>query len=424
LTLGTTVAAAGAVPLGTSRRTLALAILALLVVGCAGRAQLVREDLPARDLRALVDSDAAQVLLSDLLAHRSADRPLAAPGPGWTSARGSDDGADPDPPGPHDRTRLQMLAREVSPDFAALAFARAISADPTSRAVQASLRRFVEDGLAVAEQALRQPGAFPYTVLFAPSWMYRSHPETGADFASQRRLLDRLGIPNRLVPSRQDASVEDNAETIAETVRAAARDGARVVVVSASKSGAEAALALARRLAPEESAAVAAWVNIVGALHGSPLADIALRPPVSWVARSVFWLRRWDWAGMVSMATEDSRRRLRGARLPESIAVVNVVAVPLSGTVGAAVWGGYRALRRHGPNDGAVLLADGVWPGGINLVSIGPDHLFAPGQDDAYCLAMLRAVAGAIRLRRVPPEPTARIGSEPGPGIAERSVRP
>jgi hypothetical protein len=227
--------------------------------------------------------------------------------------------------------------------------------------------------------------------------MYRSHPETGADFAHQRRILDRLGVENRLIPSRQDASVEDNAVAIAAAIRAHARDGNGLIVVSASKSGAEAALALSRVLAPEEAAPVVAWINIVGALGGSPLADTALRPPTSWVARGVFWLRGWNWAGMVSMATDASRERLRGARIPESIAVVNVVAVPLSRTVGPAVWFGYSVLRRHGPNDGAVLLTDTVWPGGINLVAIGPDHLFAPREDDAHTLAMLRAVAEAIR---------------------------
>src|SRR5262249_53998759 len=71
-----------------------------------------------------------------------------------------------------------------------------------------------------------------------------------------------------------------------------------------------------------------------GGRGGSPFADTALRPPTSWVARWVFWLRRWDWAGMVSMGTDASHERLRGARMPESIAVVNVVAVPVSGSVG------------------------------------------------------------------------------------------
>ena len=71
-----------------------------------------------------------------------------------------------------------------------------------------------------------------------------------------------------------------------------------------------------------------------------------------------------------------------------------------------------------------MLLADSVWPGGVNLVSIGPDHLFALGRDDAYCLAMLRAVALAIRLHRPAPAPTVRVVPEPGSEIAAGAVGP
>jgi len=394
-----------------------LLLVAFVVVGCAGRAQLIREDVTTKDLDALVDSDAARTLLADLLSRRSLD-PLRAP----LAARDAapDElfpSADAYQPAVREQARLRKLSEDVSLDFAALSFARAMSADELSRAAQASFRRFLGEGVAEAEQSLRRAGAFPYTVLFAPSWMYRSHPETGSDFAYQRRVLDRLGIPNQLIASRQDASVEDNAAAIAAAVRAAKRDGRGLVVVSASKSGAEAAFALSRVLAPEETAPVVAWINIVGALGGSPLADTALRPPTSWVARSVFWLRRWDWAGMVSMGTDASHERLRGARMPESIAVVNVVAVPVSGSVGPTVWWGYKMLRRHGPNDGAVLLADTVWPGGINIVAIGPDHLFAPRENDANTLAMLRAIAAAIRLHGVAPESAALVGSQPRSGI-------
>jgi len=397
-----------------------LAIVASLALGCAGRAQLLRGDVAPGDLEALADSEPARELLADLLAHRASHpgvTALAARVDATDVAQEPGPGVDPRLPAVAAQARLRALSQEISLDFAALSFARAIVADGSSRAVQASYERFLQESAASAEQSLRRPDAFPFTVLFAPSWMYRSHPETGADFASQRRLLDRLGIAYRLIPSRQDASVEENAAIIAGAVRAARLDGTRVVVVSASKSGAEAALALSRVLAPEDAGAVAAWINLVGALGGSPLADTALRPPTSWVARSVFWLRGWDWAGMISMATAASRERLRDARMPESIAVVNVVAVPLSGTVGTAVWGGYRLLRHHGPNDGAVLLADTVWPGGVNIVAIGPDHLFAPRADDLHTLAMLRAIAEAIKVHRRPSAPAVASGSEAGPGV-------
>ena len=377
----------------------------MLALGCAGQLERLRVDRADAELATLVDSDAAGQLLADLLARRSRDQRLASvePGPPLTDVV---EERDPDANRLRDQARLRELGREVSVDFAALAFARAIGADAGSRVVQAAFERFLRAGLERSAAALRRPRAFPYTVLFAPSWLYRSHPETGSDFARQRRLLDRLGIPNRLITSGESDSVEDNAAAIAAAVRAARSDNDRVMLVSASKSGAEAALALSRLLTPEETTGVAAWVNIAGALHGTPLADAALRPPASWMARTIFWINGWNWSGLASMATEPSRRRLEGARLPEAITVVNVIAVPVSGSVGATVYGGYRVLLSDGPNDGVVLLANTVWPSGVNLVALGADHLFRRSREDAYMLATLRAVDVAVRLSGPAAEPT------------------
>ena len=379
---------------------------AMLALGCAGQLERLRVDRSDAELATLVDSDAAGQLLADLLARRSRDQRLASvePGPPLTDVV---EERDPEADRLRDQERLRKLGREVSVDFAALAFARAVGADAGSRAVQAAFERFLQAGLERSAAALRRPRAFPYTVLFAPSWLYRSHPETGSDFARQRRLLDRLGIPNRLITSGESDSVEDNAAAIAAAVRASRRDNGSVMLVSASKSGAEAALALSRLLTPEETTGVAAWVNIVGALHGTPLADAALRPPASWMARTICWINGWNWAGLASMATEPSRRRLEGARLPEAITVVNVIAVPVSGSVGATVYGGYRVLLSDGPNDGVVLLANTVWPSGVNLVALGADHLFNRSREDAYILALLRAVDVAVRLSIPAAEPTA-----------------
>ena len=179
-------------------------------------------------------------------------------------------------------------------DFAALAFARALGADERSRALQAAFDDYLRDGAARSEDVLRQPGGFPYTVLFAPAWLYRSHPQVGADFARQRRLLERLGIPHRLIPNPESASVEDNAAAIAETVRETGCNEGALILVSTSKSGAEVALALSRLLAPEETACVVGWLNAGGALGGTPLADAALRPSASWLTNLVLWLNGWD----------------------------------------------------------------------------------------------------------------------------------
>ncbi|HEY7365177.1 MAG TPA: hypothetical protein VIE37_13810 [Methylomirabilota bacterium] len=377
-------------------RSLGLAVLTvLLALGCGGRGrlELIPGEQAGPSLAALVDSEPARRLLVDLLARRSLDQHLTA---ALVSSR--DPGPAADLLGLPDQVRLRGLAEEVSVDFAALAFARALWADRRSRTLQTAFDEYVREGAARSEEVLRQPGGFPYTVLFAPAWLYRSHPEVGADFGRQRRLLERLGIPHRLIPNPESASVEDNASAIAATVRETGCAEGRLILVSTSKSGAEVALALSRLLAPEEAACVAGWLNTGGALGGTPLADAALRPPASWFTNLVLWFNGWNRAGLLSMATGPSRERLEGARLPDSVAVVNLVAVPVSGTVGSRLYGSYQILRRHGPNDGVVLLADTVWPGGANLVALGSDHFFTALQEDTPGLALLRAVDTAVRL--------------------------
>jgi len=384
-----------------------LVVATLLALGCAsrGRLELAPGDPTGSTLAGVVDSEPARRLLVDLLARRSPDPRLAALAPGLLRADLVND-VGPNPSSSlgriPDQARLRELGLQVSVDFAALAFARAIGADERSRAVQEAFDRALGEGAARSEDVLRQPGGFPYTVLFAPAWLYLSHPDSGADFARQRRLLDRLGIENRLIASAQSDSVEDNAAVIAAAVREVARDGRALILVSTSKSGAEVALALSRLLAPGETDRVAGWVNVGGALRGSPLADAALRPPALWFTRFILGLMGWNPAGLTSIATGPSRERLEGARLPDSIAVVNLVAVPVSGTVGGRLYGSYKILRRYGPNDGVVLLADAVWPGAANLISVGSDHLFEELREDGHGLALLRAVDHAVRLHGGP----------------------
>jgi hypothetical protein len=391
------------------------AVAVLLAFGCAGRGapDLFGGDPRGSELGRLVDSEPARRLLADLLARRPPDPRLAAMAPtllGSALAPGRGTSSE-DLGRPPDQARLRELGLEVSMDFAVLAFARAIGADERSRTVQAAFEGFVLDGTARSEESLQRTGAFPYTVLFAPAWLYRSHPENGGDFARQRQLLDRLGVVNRLVASAESASVEDNAEAVAAAVREARGEGRGVILVSTSKSGPEVALALSYLITPTEAAGVVGWLNAGGALGGTPLVDAALRPPTSWLTRAFFWLWGRDIAGLASMSTGPSRRRLVGARLPDSIAVLNLVAVPLSGSVGPKLRWSYEILCEHGPNDGAVLLADSIWPGGVNLVALGSDHFFASLQEDAYGLALMRAMDLAVRLHRGRAWPVTASGS-------------
>jgi hypothetical protein len=383
----------------SSVRLIVLAAV-VLTFGCARPIDLSTPGRSESELTTLVDSEPARRLLADLLAHDNLDpRITALP----AVQNGADGRQDTPTQGLPDQAQLRRLGEEVSMDFAALAFAQALLADPKSRSVQRAFDRFLRAGVERSAAALQRPSAFQYTVLFAPSWLYRSYPETGSDFGAQRQLLTRLGIQNQLVASGESDSVEDNATTIVAAIRAMEHPHGRIILVSVSKSGAEAALALSR-LTHEEASRVAAWVNIAGALRGTPLADKTLRAPARWLARGIFWASRWDWAGLTSLATEPSRKRLAGVQLPGSITVLNVVAVPVSGSVGYQVFSGYQVLISDGPNDGVVLLADTVWPGGVNLVALGADHLFGKWRDDEYTLALLRAVDVAVRFYGASPE--------------------
>jgi hypothetical protein len=400
----------------------ALALAATLALGCARPIDLINSDSPDSELAALVDSDAARRLLADVLTRRSADARLqaAAGSTGLTGLASTPQlgGSDDDGVQLPDQPFLKKLADRTSMDFAALVFARALTAESRSRAVQAAFDRFLQEGAERSADALRRPEAFPYTLLFAPSWLYKSHPENGSDFANQRRILDTLGVRNRLIVSGESDSVEDNAAVIARTIREVGCADGPIVLVSASKSGAEAATALSG-LTAEDAACVAAWINIAGALRGTPLADSALSVPVKWLARGIFFLSGWSWDALESLETGRSRRRLETLRMPENVTVLNIVAVPVSGSVGYQVYPGYQVLTGHGPNDGVVLLADTVWPRGINIVALGADHLFARWREDAYILAMLRALDLAIRARNSQPDPTV-TASEPLPATLSR----
>jgi hypothetical protein len=378
----------------------ALITAALLFVGCAGHGRWETGVFhpTGKDLALLTDSVPARQLLADFSSPKLLDTrrtALAAPASTIPGERRAEPAPDLDrlP----ERTRLRALAQRVSADFAALAFAQEIGTDERSRSTQEAFDGFLDDDPTVSEQSLRRPGAFPYAVLFAPSWLHRSHRDKGGDFARQRVLLDRLGIANMLVDTAESGSVEDNAAVIAAAIREVDVAKGPLILVSASKSSAEVALALARLLSPEEMTRVAGWVNVAGALRGTPLADVALSPPASWLMRLVFWARGWNWDGLESMATEPSRKRLEDARLPDSVAVINLVAVPVSGSVSPQVALCYKILLGHGPNDGVVLLADTVWPLGANIVVLGADHLFATHRSDAYSLALMRAIDFAVR---------------------------
>lgn len=300
-------------------------------------------------------------------------------------------------PGLPTRDALREIAEAHSNDVAAAFFVRRILDHEPNRRLQAvyaeNLARF-HAAPEASEREVRRV-ANGYSVIFAPGWLYHSHPTNGADFHKPRRLLEAIGIENRLLPTSEDGTVEHNAGLIARALRETSSPGQRTIVVSTSKSGAEVALALGSLLSAEDLTSVAAWINIGGVLQGSPLADIGLS---AWggIVRLWFAASGWDWAGLESMGTSVRRAQFEKLRLPEHLLVVNFVAVPLERDVSFRAWTGYELLRGSGPNDGLMLLRDQIVPGGLTVIQPGTDHYFALPDIELRSAALLKSVLDAL----------------------------
>lgn len=293
-------------------------------------------------------------------------------------------------PPPADRVGWQALAATTSLDTASLLLAATIAADP----VNACWRERYE-----AELADLRAGRAPelatedVLVLAVPGWMYRRNPETGADLARPRAVLARLGIMSELVATVENGSVEENAAIVAAAVRRHAAAGRTLILLSASKGGAEVAEALGHLLAPEEAGAVRAWVNVGGLLRGTPLADLATTWPTNWLAAIYFASKGIEpGESVMSLRTDRSTTRLERQRLPDGLRMVNLAGIPLSGQIGPHARFGYARLARYGPNDALTPIADILAHGGVTIAEIGLDHYFADPEIDMKTAALALTV--------------------------------
>ena len=281
-----------------------------------------------------------------------------------------------------DRSELKRLSDDFSIDFAALYFFDRIARTPVNR----SFRSAFEDALvytrkAVSQGRLRLPAAAAdYEWMFVPTYLYKRYPITGADFAAPRAALQRVGFTCDFVETDEDGAIETNTDVVIAAIRARARSGHRLIVVSASKSGPEVALALTR-LGPAETRHVAAWVNIVGALQGTPLADTRALPEIENKLGQV------NLAGVDSLTTKRSRERFETLRIPAHVLVVNYLGIPLTGSLSSWSRAGFSHLRNFGPNDGFLLLSDMIFPDGVTLAELGRDHFLLDERDDATTAA-------------------------------------
>lgn len=287
-----------------------------------------------------------------------------------------------------------IAATYDSTDLAALLFVHHVRSQPPSRAFAACMAA-VRDGESAAagvSKAALTAVRRRFRVVLAPGWLYRDQAVTEADFASTRAALRRTGVDHELISTAQDGSVESNARQIAERLRELADSDRKLVVVSASKSGAEVHYALGELLEPEVTDAISAWINVGGLLRGTPLADRWSGFPRNLIAWPYMAWQGWDWASLRSLRTAISERRYRASQMPDDLLVVNYIGVPLASQLTHGAGQRYQWLARYGPNDGATLLADARVEGGVTVVEPGVDHYFHRVPIGTTTLAMAAAV--------------------------------
>lgn len=292
------------------------------------------------------------------------------------------------------REGLATLARGTSVDHAATVLAEALEALPRNRAFRARLEGHAE----VAPAALGNASS-RYLFLMVPGWRYLLNPETGADLARPRAVLERMGFEARLVPLDQNGTVEDNATALAAELGRLETEGRALVLVSTSKGGPETHLALDLLRREDRARHVAAWVNIGGLLNGSGVADFWETWPQSVLAMIGFALQGLSTRSIASMTTETSRARFAAATLPEHVLVVNYLAVPMAAEVTPPAQSNYTRLAPQGPNDGLTLLADAIVPQGITVVARGLDHFYAAPDLDQRIAATALAIVGELEAR-------------------------
>jgi hypothetical protein len=361
-----------------------------------------------------VDAEVAAYYLEQYLEGNRADPDLHG-----AIARGL---ADLDP-APSDAEGLRRLAERFSTDFATIHFIRRLYEEPANRRAQDAFHRRVEE-LRAGARPCPMPlpeGSSRHLFAFVPGYAYRRGRDTGADFARQRGLLERQGLRTLLIETDDLGSVEDNASVVARELARLGQEGEQVILISASKGGPEAALALGERLRPQAVGHVRAWISVGGLLRGSPYADLSLRGYRRWLARIVFTFRGVRMEVIRNLSTEVRRPAFAALRLPPDLLTLQYVGAPLSGQVERRTRERYRALRHLGPNDGLTLLADELVPRGIVVTELGLDHYYRDPSIDLKTLALVCVVLEQLGRKDAPPRPGS---AEPGPDpLGDRARR-
>jgi hypothetical protein len=269
---------------------------------------------------------------------------------------------------------LKDLSKITSTDFATLYFSKRILDNPSNRKAQT---RFDEILTSLKENDYFKKNVNRNTLfIFVPGLGYKTDKEIGADFSTQRKALQDLGIPNTIIEVDEFGRVPANAQIIADNIVSLSRTYSSIILISASKSSSEVAIALGKILKPEQTQNVKAWLSLCGVLRGTPFVKPFQKGIIGFLTNVYLTFHGSSTEMLNDMTPEYMNEVYDTLVFPSHIKLVQYVPIALSGQITSRAFSGYNGMKSEGPNDGRALLADQLIGGGTVLLSFGSDHYF------------------------------------------------
>jgi hypothetical protein len=297
---------------------------------------------------------------------------------------------------------LQALTEIYSTDFVSLMLWRHLEQKPRNQIEEEIYADEFSQILrpSLSDSSGPNPKEKDFLFVFAPGWMYQWKPESGAAFIGPRQALVEAGMRTHLLGTDENGTIRANALKIVEDLGYIFEREENIVLVSVSKAGPEMALALTLLNGSEHAHKLKAWMNIGGALRGTPLAEFALSWPMRWFVK-YFAIGGASMDGVRSLTTEALAQQADDFSPPDHLVIANLIGIPMSGDVTSLAKYGYRYLRSLGPNDGATLILDEISPDSYSIVELGLDHFFRDPQIGLKAVALARTVMRLAELKSV-----------------------
>lgn len=287
---------------------------------------------------------------------------------------------------------LSQISKEYSNDVATFYFAQRLYNNSNNKFCQDLYYQSINQ----SEEELYN-GLKDYHIVFIPGLGYKEDTTTGANFARQRRILDKFNLSNELIEIEEWGLSENNAQIIASKLKSINKKHKNIMLVSASKGGLETAIALGDILEPEEISSIKSWVSVGGILRGSPIADSYLKAPKCWIAEFMLWTKGKNIDIVKDISYNMRTSEFEKLKLPSHIKIIHYVGTPLATNISKEIKNRYCSMKDFGPNDGLTPIADEITKQGFVVTELGLDHYYRDDLIDKKTLALAYV---AVKLER------------------------